>query len=88
MNDAQTWTLIGGFLAMTTAMAVMLLRIVDAKLETVNTRFDAVDARFVALGATFESKFEMLRTEVNARIDGLDRDSQALTRHIFHRDDD
>lgn len=50
VNDAQTWTVIGGFLAILAAMAGLVLRIVATEIRGVrgeiNARFDAVDRRF------------------------------------------
>ncbi|MGH8775870.1 MAG: hypothetical protein ACRDWI_12085 [Jiangellaceae bacterium] len=82
MNDAQTWTLIGGFLAITAGMASMLLRVVDSRLESVYGRFGIVDARFDAVDA----KFDALESKMNLRFDTLDRDVQALTDRVFRSD--
>jgi hypothetical protein len=49
VNDAQIWTLIGGFFALMTATTGLLLRTVRAEIGVVmarvDGRFDAVDTR-------------------------------------------
>ena len=48
---------------------------IDGLRHTMNARFESMDARFEALDATFTGKFEI-----------LDRDIQALSRHVFGTD--
>ena len=47
----------------------------DGLRQTMNARFESMDARFEALDAKFTGKFEI-----------LDRDIQALSRHVFGTD--
>ena len=49
MNDAQIWTLIGGFLAILAAMTGMVLRIVRVEIEKVMVRFDSIDKQISTL---------------------------------------
>lgn len=44
MNDAQTWTLIGGFLAIMVAMVTLVLRIVRVEIAKLETRIDGVQS--------------------------------------------
>jgi hypothetical protein len=87
VNDAQTWTIIGGFLAVMVGMSGLLRRVVGAEIRGLRgemtaeigwlrggmkARFDAVDVRFDG---------------VHRRLHGLDQDVQALTRRVFGVDD-
>ena len=47
----------------------------DARFEVINGRFETMDARFETLDVKFSGKFEV-----------LDRDIQALSRHVFGMD--
>jgi hypothetical protein len=46
MNDAQTWTLIGGFFALMVTMIGLTLRVVRAEISVLNARFDGFERRF------------------------------------------
>jgi hypothetical protein len=65
MNDAQTWTLIGGFLAILVAMSALVLGIVRAEITAVRERVDGLSGRF-------DAKFDGLRNEMIARFDTVD----------------
>lgn len=69
MNDAQIWTLIGGFFAIITFMSALLLRIVDTKIE--------------ALGNRLEGKIDRVEGVLGAKIDNLDKDVSAITQHLW-----
>lgn len=79
MNDAQTWTVIGvtsallfSMLGIVSTLFIRILRTEIAGLRgEMNARFDAVDGKFDV---------------VHSRIDGLDRDVQALVKHTFGLD--
>ena len=45
MNDAQTWTLIAGFLAIMSAMVAMTLRTVRAEIRVLDVRMDGLEAK-------------------------------------------
>ena len=90
MTEPQVWVLIGVFAAAMFGMIGIVTssfnRTLTAAIGGVRTeigglrdvmdaRFDAVDARFEASDAKFEAKFEV-----------LDRDIQALSRHVFGAD--
>lgn len=67
MTDAQSWTLIAGFLTTTFAL-----------IGIVSTSFHRV----------LRAEIGSLRTEfhrIDQRLDHLDRDVQALIRHVFDR---
>ena len=93
MTEAQTWTMIGAFIAlmfgMMTIMSTHITRVMRAEIGGVRgeisglrgemiSRFEAVDARFAAVDARFDA--------VSTRIDGLDRDVQALVKRTFGLD--
>lgn len=86
MNDAQTWTLIGGFIAVVGIMLTMLLRTVDAKIDgiagRIDSRFETVDVRFAALEEKMNTRFDA----VDRRLEHLDGDVQALTQRVFGRE--
>ena len=90
VTEPQVWVLIGVFAAAMFGMIGIVTssfnRTLTAAIGGVRTeigglrdvmdaRFDAVDARFEASDAKFEAKFEV-----------LDRDIQALSRHVFGAD--
>jgi hypothetical protein len=82
VNNARTWTLIGGFLAVMVALSGLLMWVgaeirgmrgemaaeIGGLRRDVNVRFDAMTVRFDG---------------VDRRLDGLDNDVQALTRRVF-----
>ncbi|QTV79784.1 hypothetical protein [Microbacterium sp. NIBRBAC000506063] len=97
MNDPQIWTLIGIFTAIMlggmTLMTTLTQRTMKAGFDglrgEMTARFEAVDARFEAVDARFEvvdAKFETLEARLGAKIELLDKDVQALTRHVFGQD--
>lgn len=43
MNDAQTWTVIGGFLGILTFGMGLVLRTVSVEIRSVGARIDALD---------------------------------------------
>jgi len=45
LNDAQTWTLIAGFLAIMSAMVAMTLRTVRAEIRVLDVRMDGLEAK-------------------------------------------
>lgn len=64
MNDAQTWTVIAGFLAIMAAMSGMLLRIVKVEIGSVK---DVMGARF----GTVEAKIDHLDRDVQSVVSRL-----------------
>ncbi|MEO7123193.1 MAG: hypothetical protein ABI400_08780 [Lacisediminihabitans sp.] len=83
MNEPQVWVLIGVFATaifgmiaiVTTNFNRTLTAAVGGLRETMEARFETMDARFEAMDAKFTGKFEV-----------LDRDIQALSRHVFGAD--
>lgn len=81
MNDAQIWTMIGGFTALMfgtlAVVSTLFVRVLRAEIGglrgEMNARFDAVNARIDA---------------VDTRIDALDRDVQAIVKRTFGLDRD
>jgi hypothetical protein len=82
VNDAQTWTLIGGFFALMTATTGLLLRTVRAEIGVLVVRFDVVDARFDAVDARFDA-VDTRFDAVDARLDNLDRDMHAVVTRLM-----
>jgi uncharacterized membrane-anchored protein YhcB (DUF1043 family) len=85
MTDAQTWTLVVGSLSATFAV----LGIVTSSFtRTMRAEFGIVRADFGTVRAGIDSLRTEMRTEfrrVDQRLDHLERDVQALTRHVFDR---
>ena len=90
LTEPQVWVLIGVFAASTFGMIGIVTSSFNRNLaaaiggvrseigglrDTMDARFDTMDARFEALDAKFTGKFEI-----------LDRDIQALSRHVFGTD--
>lgn len=73
MNEPQIWTIIGvlaaALFAVITFMATMLLQVMKTE--------------FKAVRAEFSGELGKFRTEVTAKFDLLDKDIQALTKHVF-----
>ncbi len=89
MTDAQSWTLIIGFL--TTTVAVLGL-VMTSFHRTLQSGLTAVRHELRGEIGTVRAEIDGLRTEMRAafrrvdqRLDHLDRDVQALTRHVFDR---
>lgn len=72
MNDAQIWTMIGAFTALMFGM-----------MTVVSTLFvRVIRAEIGGLRGEMQARFE----GVDRRLDGLDRDVQALVKHTFGLD--
>lgn len=79
MSEPQVWVLIGVFAAsifgMLTWQTISFNRALRTSIDGVR---DVMDVRF----GSIEGRLDRLETKV----DGLDRDVQALTRHVFGAD--
>lgn len=75
MTDAQTWTLIVGvlttFVAIIGLVSAVFIRVMRAEIG--------------GLRAEMRAEIGGLRSEMVTRLDYLDRDVQALMKHVFHR---
>lgn len=69
MTDAQTWTLIGGFLAVTIAMNALILTIVRSEISGLRREMIA--------------RFDGLRNEMIARFEAVHKDLQHLYERVF-----
>ena len=79
MNEAQTWTMIGAFIAlmfgMLTIVSTLFIRVLRAELGRLDVKIDRLETKF-------DTRFDAVGT----RLDGLDRDVQALVKHTFGLD--
>lgn len=76
MTEPQVWVLIGVFAAAMFGMVGIVTTSFNRTLvAAIGGLRDTMDARFEALDAKFSGKFEV-----------LDRDIQALSRHVFGTD--
>jgi hypothetical protein len=79
LTEPQVWVLIGVF----GAAFVGLIGIVTTTLNrTMNARFEGMNYRFEAMEARVDSKFDL----INTKLENMDRDIQALSRHVFGSD--
>ncbi|MGH3359383.1 MAG: hypothetical protein ACRDO7_11315 [Nocardioidaceae bacterium] len=86
MNDAQTWTTIGGFLAVVVAMSTMLLRMVHTEIASLRTEIElsrtVSSAEISGLRAEAVAEISGLRAESVARFDGVERRFDTVDRRI------
>ena len=79
MTEPQVWVLIGVFAAAFFA----LIGIVTTNFNrTMVARFETMDARFEGLRSEMNAKFDI----INMKLENMDRDIQALSRHVFGTD--
>lgn len=97
MNDAQTWTTIGGLFTIMLAFMGLMTRMFghtiqarfDALTDVMNARFDGVDKRFEQVDKRFEQidkRFEQVEKRLDRiedRVDDLDRDVSAIMRRLW-----
>lgn len=85
MNDAQIWTMIGSFtalmLSMMTVVSTLFIRVVRAEIGGLRGE---MNAQIGGLRNEMNARFDT----VNTRIDGLDRDMQAVVKRSFGLDRD
>ncbi|MFB8188434.1 hypothetical protein ACFC14_03850 [Microbacterium sp. NPDC055988] len=83
MTEPQVWTLIGVFAA---GMFGTITLISTMFLRMMRNGFDGVRKEFEGVRKEIGSEFASVRTEFHAlhgRIDHLDRDVNAIYRHLF-----
>ena len=79
MTEPQVWVLIGVFAAAFFA----LIGIVTTNFNrTMVARFETMDARFEGLRSEMNAKFDI----INMKLENMDRNIQALSRHVFGTD--
>lgn len=83
MNDAQIWTMIGSFTVLMfstlTVVSTLFVRILRSEIGGLRTEMNGqIDGLRTEMNTRFDS--------VNTRIDGLDRDVQALVKRTFGLD--
>ncbi|MBP2377772.1 hypothetical protein JOF42_001267 [Microbacterium phyllosphaerae] len=85
MNDAQIWTMIGSFIAlmlsMMTVVSTLFIRVVRTEIGGLRNE---MNAQIGGLRGEMNARFDT----VNTRIDGLDRDMQAVVKRTFGLDRD
>jgi hypothetical protein len=83
MNDAQIWTMIGAFTAlmigMLTVISTLFVRVVRAEIGGLRSE---MNGQIGGLRNEMNARFDA----VNLRMDGLDRDVQALVKRTFGLD--
>lgn len=90
LNEPQIWVLIGVFATATFGMIGIVTTSVNRTLttaigglrETMDARFEAMNARF----ETIDAHFETMDVKFTGKFEVLDRDIQALSRHVFGAD--
>ena len=85
MNDAQIWAMIGAFTAlmfgMLTVVSTLFIRVVRAEIGGLRSE---MNGQIGGLRSEMNARFDA----VNTRIDGLDRDVQAIVKRTFGLDRD
>ncbi|KQR49796.1 hypothetical protein [Microbacterium sp. Leaf161] len=85
MTDAQIWTMIGCFTAlmfgMLTVVSTLFIRVVRTEIGGLRNE---MNAQIGGLRGEMNARFDT----VNTRIDGLDRDMQAVVKRSFGLDRD
>lgn len=83
MNDAQIWTMIGSFTVLMfstlTVVSTLFVRIVRSEIGGLRTE---MNGQIGGLRNEMNARFDA----VNTRIDGLDRDVQAIVKRTFGLD--
>lgn len=79
LTEPQVWVLIGVFAA---AFLGMIGIVTTGFNRTMSARFETMDARFEAMRAEMNAKFDI----INVKLENMDRDIQALSRHVFGTD--
>ncbi|MFK0242512.1 MULTISPECIES: hypothetical protein [unclassified Microbacterium] len=83
MNDAQIWTMIGSFTVLMfstlTVVSTLFVRIVRSEIGGLRTE---MNGQIGGLRTEMNARFDA----VNTRIDGLDRDVQAIVKRTFGLD--
>jgi hypothetical protein len=96
MNDAQIWTMIGSFTALMfgtiTVVSTLIVRVVRTEIGGLRSE---MNGQIGGLRNEMNGQLSGLRNEmsarfdaVNTRIDGLDRDVQAIVKRTFGLDRD
>lgn len=75
VNAAQTWTLVGTVVALSTALVSVIIAFMTTRFAMIDQRFTTIDRRFDEMDRRFD--------RVEGVITGLDRDVQTLTRHVL-----
>lgn len=85
LNDAQIWTMIGAFTAlmfgMLAVVSTLFVRVLRAE---INGLRNEMNGQIGGLRSEMNARFDA----VNVRIDGLDRDVQAIVKRTFGIDRD
>lgn len=79
MTEPQVWVLIGVFAAAFFSLIGILTTNFN---RTMNARFETMDGRFEAMRTEMNTKFDM----INVKLENMDRDIHAISRHGFGTD--
>lgn len=92
MNDAQIWTMIGCFTAlmfgMLTVVSTLFIRVVRAEIGGLRGEVGGLRGEMNAQIGGLRNEMNARFDAVNSRIDGLDRDMQAVVKRTFGLDRD
>lgn len=89
LTEPQMWTALGILAATLVTTIAFLARITFRTIDGLSTDIRTLGSDLRTLGSDLRADFNGLRTEVQGihrRIDQLDRDVQAIAKHVF-RDD-
>jgi hypothetical protein len=83
VTEPQAWVLIGVF---ATAMFGMIGIVTTSLNRTLAATIGGVRSEIGGLRETVDARFEAMDAKFSAKFDVLDRDIQALSRHVFGAD--
>lgn len=83
LNEPQIWVLIAVFAA---AMFGMVGIVTTSFNRTLNASIAGVRSEISGLRETMDARFDAMDAKFSAKFEMLDRDVQALSRHVFGSD--
>lgn len=76
MNDAQTWTLIGGFFALVATTGSLMLRVMQAEFRAVHVKIDGLDGRLT-------TRIDDVERRLGDKIDHLESDVSLVFKRLY-----
>lgn len=76
VTNQQLYLAIGIPMLFNASLLGLVVALMHAKFDSVNSKFDGVNTKFEAINTKFDTKFEALNTKfeaINERFDGIDR---------------
>lgn len=77
------WTLMAAFIGAIVAMMGMVLRVIRTEIGGVNVKIDGLRGELKAEISGLRGEMDAKFARVDTKLDHLDRDVQALVKHVF-----